>query len=953
MNDLSNPALVPEGLSHRFIIGVDLGTTNSAVAFVDLTRVSKNRSIELLEIPQLVAAGEVAARRVLPSFLYLPGAYELPPDSTRLPWAENTTEVVGEFAREQGALVPGRLVASAKSWLAHGGVDRTAGILPWGTTDSERKISPVEASSSYLKHIREVWNARMAQGRDGYTFEEQLIILTVPASFDEVARELTVAAAEAAGIPRVILVEEPLAAFYCWLFSHESDWQEKMQAGQLIWVCDVGGGTTDFTIIAIREGEKGLRFDRLAVGDHLMLGGDNMDFALGRHLEKLLLGQPGKLDSKRWYQLCHQCRKAKETLLGGDDHGKANIVVTGSGRKLIAGTLKGELTADEVSRVVLEGFFPPVMLNESVETDRIKGLTEWGLPYVKEPAITRHLALFWKRFQKLLQEETEREIPYPDFILYNGGALAPAAIRDRLTEVVGDWFQDGAGKGFRPEELENPNPDLAVAMGAAYYGLVRLGAGIRVGAGSPRAYYVEVAGHDTSEMPETARQAVCLVPRGTEEGFETQLETPAFEVVANQPVLFQLFSSSTRLGDRLGDVVGLAQEDISIFPPVRTVLRFGKKAETRKLPVYLAVRLTEVGTLELWCRSRQTHHRWQLQFDVRQELAPSSTLAVSGETLDAAIIEEADEIIQRTFGGKGASENLPPEQLTKTLEKCLEMKKEKWPTPLIRKLADRLIELQDGRGLSPQHEARWLNLLGFCLRPGYGDPVDEWRINEIWKSYLQGLRFPKQPANRAELWVFIRRVAGGLAAGRQWHIYQEVSSQLQPAGGKKGKQKSKSPRKLNPQEEIEMWMAVAGFERLPADTRTALGRALLEKVRKKARPQEIWGISRLGAREPMYGPIDRVISAETASQWIKALLSLEVKSKDSVAHAAVQLGRATGDRRRDIPSEVRDQVCQWLDKMEGYETLKEILVSGKDTTDRREQDWVFGEALPPGLLLSE
>ena len=357
-----------EELLYRYVVGIDLGTTNSAVAYVDLTKRDQNgKAIQFFDIPQLISPGEVGRRPVLPSFLYLPGPYDLPQESIELPWNKKRQYAVGEFAREQGSLVPGRMVSSAKSWLCHAGVDRTREILPWGEATDAAKISPVEASARYLQHIREAWNQTKAAGREAHLLEQQLIILTVPASFDEVARELTVNAARDAGLHRIVLVEEPLAAFYAWLYKHESDWQETMKAGQIILVCDVGGGTTDFTIVATREGEKGLRFDRLAVGDHLMLGGDNMDLALARHIEMKLFGQPGKLDSKRWHQLWHQCRKAKEVLLGNatDPDSSFDITIMGTGGKLIAETVKSSLTLARVQEIIVDGFFPFVHLEES------------------------------------------------------------------------------------------------------------------------------------------------------------------------------------------------------------------------------------------------------------------------------------------------------------------------------------------------------------------------------------------------------------------------------------------------------------------------------------------------------------------------------------------------------------------------------------------------------------
>ncbi len=871
---------------YRYIVGIDLGTTNSALAYVDLTTdEAAPRHIRFLEILQLTAPAELRRRPILPSFLYAPGPHELPPGSTGLPWDPERAYAVGEFAREQGALVPGRLVASAKSWLCHGGVDRTAAILPWAVGPDVKKISPVEASSRYLQHLREAWNDAVARGREGYRLEEQLVILTVPASFDEVARELTVTAARDAGLPRVILVEEPLAAFYAWLSRHEADWEGWMHEGQVILVCDVGGGTTDFTIIAVRRGEKGLRFDRLAVGEHLMLGGDNMDLSLARHLEAQVVGKPGQLDSRRWHQLWHQCRKAKEVLLGqsegrdtpGSDRTDAiTVTIMGSGSRLIGDTLKGTLTLDLVEELILDGFFPSVAIDETPQSSRRTGLTEWGLPYVQDPAITRHLAAFWQRYRRLLENETGRTSLYPDFILFNGGALTPGSVRNRVLEVVHEWFQLKAGPDWAPVELQNPRPELAVAIGAAYYGLVRCGAGIRVGAGSPRAYYVEVAPPAERNADAGDLKAVCLVPRGTEEGFEAHLQQPAFEVLTNQPATFRLFTSFTRLGDHLGDLVSLSENEITPLPPIRTVLRYGKRSTAQRLPVHLAIRLTEIGTLELWCESVRSPHRWQLQFDVREQGSPQeAALPAAGETFDATVIERARESIQEAFCREKIGAKNLPQKLTRELVSIFELGKEKWPTSLIRKLADALYECRQGRDLTFHHESRWLNLLGFCMRPGFGAPLDDWRMKEIWKIYPLGLQFPRQAQCRSEWWIFWRRVAGGLSAGQQWHIYQNLLPVLQTVDKRKPKPPAKSSVSRSDQEELEIWMALANFEYLPAMNKIELGRRILERIEKgRPRAQELWALGRLGARVPFYGPLDQVVSSEEASRWLRHILSL-------------------------------------------------------------------------------
>jgi hypothetical protein len=952
-------------ISYRYIVGIDLGTTNSALAYVDLTEAdSASRQVCFFEVPQLTAPDELSRRPVLPSFLYLPGPYELPQGSTGLPWDSSRDYALGEFAREQGALVPGRLVASAKSWLCHGGVDRTAAILPWAVGPDVKKVSPVEASARDLQHLREAWNETFSGRRQGCRLEDQLVILTVPASFDEVARELTVAAARDAGLSRVILVEEPLAAFYSWLSRHERDWENWMHEGQMVLVCDVGGGTTDFTIIAVGRGEKGLRFDRLAVGEHLMLGGDNMDLSLARHLEALVVGRTNQLDSRRWYQLWHQCRKAKEVLLGQANGAQSpdpnrpdtvTVTVMGSGSRLIADTLKGTLSLAVVEELILDGFFPPVGFEEKPQSSRRTGLTEWGLPYVQDPAITRHLAAFWQRYQTLLGKATGRASLYPDFILFNGGALTPASVRGRIRSVVGSWFQPAAGPDWTPVELGNPYPELAVAIGAAYYGMVRLGMGVRVGAGSPRAYYVEVASTTDPEDHAGDLKAVCLVPRGAEEGFEAKLHQLPFEVITNQPVTFRLFTSFTRLGDDLGDLVSFSQNEVSRLPPIRTVLRYGKRSTAQRLPVQLAIRLTEVGTLELWCHSVRSSHRWQLQFDVREQGPPEETaVGAPGETFDMGVIEHAGASIRNVFcRGETGVRNLP-ERLTRDLTSIFEMSKEKWPTSLIRKLADVLHECRKGRSLTFQHESRWLNLLGFCMRPGFGAPLDDWRMKEIWKLYPLGIQFPRQSQCRSEWWVFWRRVSGGLTAGQQWHLYQNLLPALHPEDKKKKKLNTKNSLGRSDQEEMEIWMALASFEYLPAPTKIELGRRLLERIAKgRPRPQELWALGRLGARIPFHGPLDQVVSSEEASRWVHGLLSWKLEASSALSRTLVQLARRTGDRARDLSPGDIDRLSDWLRQTPQAERYRELLTNPEAVLLFQEEEWVFGEALPAGLIVSD
>lgn len=933
----------------RYVVGIDLGTTNSAVAYVDLQAADgdKPHAARVFAVPQLVAPGEFSARTVLPSFLYLPGAHELPPGGAALPWDAQRSYLVGQAALEQGARVPARLVASAKSWLSHAAVDRSAPILPWAAPAEVSKVSPVEASKRYLQHIREAWDATMANGSDGDGLANQSIVLTVPASFDEVARELTMQAAEAAGLGHAVLLEEPLAAFYAWLAGHEATWQSQLREGQLILVCDVGGGTTDFTIVGVRRGEGGLRFDRLAVGEHLMLGGDNMDLALARFVEAKLLGQPGKLDAQRWQQLVYACRRAKETLLAdADAPSSVDVTVLGTSGRVIGGALSGTLGRDDALELLVDGFFPAAPL-DSVPATRRSGLTELGLPFVADAAITHHLAAFWRRFEALLRQETGRDAPFPDWLLFNGGTLSPRPIRERLSQTVQRWFAPIAGAGWQPGELPNPQPELAVALGAAYYGVVRLGQGVRVGSGSPRAFYVAV---DAGASDEETFAAVCLLPRGTEEGFATQLDEPSFVALTNQAVAFQLLTSSTRLGDRLGDVVQLTPDQVTALPPIRSVLRYGRGV-VDSIPVRLEVRLTAVGTLELWCRAQDSDHRWRLQFDLRREaLTP---VAPPQATVDEADIEQAQARIRSTFAQNAAPEHTPS-ALRSSLEQLLGLARDKWPTQTIRRLAQTLFEVQAGRARSPEHETRWLNLLGFCLRPGYGDIGDEVHLQQAWKLYLQGLAFPKEPQCRSEWWVLWRRVAGGLSSGRQQHIFAQVWPYLE--GGKPGKQRPSPmfPKSLRPGEDLEIWMTLASFEWLPAESKQEIGRRLLARAAKKSlSARELWALGRLGNRGALYGSLDRLIPSVEAGAWLQTLLAMQLPATENLGYCLVLLAQFTGDRARDVEQPLRDRVAQTLRQLSNGERLIAWLTDPERHLERAEESWMVGEALPSGLVLTE
>ncbi|MFN8628130.1 MAG: Hsp70 family protein [Candidatus Binatia bacterium] len=926
----------------RFVVGIDLGTTNSAAAYVDTAETA--RDVRQLTLPQLVSEGTLAARAALPSFLYIGGEHDVAPGSLGLPWDPLRHFAVGEFARLQGARVPGRLVSSAKSWLCHGGVDRQAAILPWGAPADVPKLSPVEASARYLSHFREGWNRQFPDA----PLEAQDVILTVPASFDEVARELTVEAAHRAGLPRVILLEEPQAAFYAWVQRHEAA-LDRLAGVNRILVVDIGGGTTDFSLIAVRHDGGRVSLERIAVGDHLLLGGDNIDVALARLLEPRL---GGKLDSQRWYALTSLCRGAKEVLLGPEPPPAVSVRLVGRGRTVVGGVASAQLARDEVEHLVLDGFFPLSPADALPRRLPRAGLQEWGLPFASEAEVSRHLAAFLRQHRADSVpdgEDRPAAEAWPDAVLFNGGALKPAILRDRLRTLLRRW------SGREPAVLESVDLDLAVARGAAYYGLVRRGLGVRIRGGSARSYYLGIGpaeGLEGTTEPESRITALCLAPRGMQEGDEVEITEPALDVLANRAVSFPLFASSTRPRERPGQLVLAEPESVTELPPIRTVLRFGKKLAARTIPVHVAARLTEVGTLEVWCRSLTTEHRWRLQFQLREHGAPLADAEGGGpghaeaeSVMGEAQLEAALHVVRAAFPAGDVHGHGDPVGIVRALEDALGTGKDAWPLLAIRKLWDTLWEGQRRRAVSQAHEARWLNLSGFLLRPGLGAEMDDWRIQQLWKVKSSGLRFPKAAQGRTEWWNMWKRVAAGLTRPQQLQLYNEVAPHLLP----RLKGKAKGGPKPGPQELREFWQLMASCEQLSAEIKAELGNALLPAVAKgKATAGELWTLGRLGARAPFSGPLNCVVARATVELWVDALLRTEWTQPEPMIFALAQLARCVGDRERDLDESVRRRVAQRIESLPSGRRAAR-LVTEFVPLEAQERARILDESLPAGL----
>jgi hypothetical protein len=605
-----------------FSIGIDLGTTHCALSYVDLAACDGEQvSQQVLPIPQLTAPGSVESLGLLPSFIYLPHASELASGDLSLPWTAEQDYAVGEMARSRGAATPIRLVASAKSWLCHAGVDRRAAILPNDAPPEVARLSPLEASLRYLSHLRAAWDTAQPQA----PFVEQEIVVTIPASFDPAARELTAEAARAAGCERMILLEEPQAALYSWIEKSGGNWRKQVQPGDIILVVDVGGGTSDFSLIAVLERAGNLELHRVAVGEHILLGGDNMDLALAYAVAGKLAAQGSKLDAWQLRALTHACRAAKEALLGDAELASVPLVIASRGARLIGGSLRSELTRDELTATLIDGFFPPAAIGDRPQGRGRGGLTQLGLPYAQDAAVTRHLAAFLSRqvaatadlegFSSRLPADAR--FLHPTAVLFNGGVFKSALLAERTLATINSWLaaEDAAAARL----LAGADLDLAVARGAAYYGYVRRGQGVRIRGGTARAYYVAVE----SVMPavpgmEPPVQALCLAPFGMEEGSEAALPAMEFGLVVGEQVRFRFFGSSVRRQDEVGTLLEEWEPDeLQELDEIQTTLPADGRVAGEVVRVRLHARVTEAGTLELEALPHDGAQRWKVEFDVR------------------------------------------------------------------------------------------------------------------------------------------------------------------------------------------------------------------------------------------------------------------------------------------------------------------------------------------------
>ena len=903
------------------LVGIDLGTSNCAVAFVDPAQGEDAAAVGFpvdFPVMQAVRPGDIRPLPLLPSAVYLPHPDELAPEAYNLPWDPNPARIIGEFARWQGARVPARLITSAKSWLSHGGVDRTANILPWSAPPDVEKISPVAASAALLLHMRQAWN----HAHPDMPLENLEVIITVPASFDEAARALTVTAARQAGFEKLTLLEEPQAAFYDFTARHRHDVARALEGVTLVLIVDVGGGTSDFTLVQVTE-DHNLR--RIAVGEHLMLGGDNMDAAIARRAEEQITAGGRKLTATQFSELIQASRAAKESLLGLVARDTYNLSILAEGGRLIGGSMSAKLSRDEVEQIILDGFFPYCGADDLPRRSTRLALQEFGLPYAQDPAVTRQLAGFL---------HAHAAAGRPDAILLNGGVFNSPRITARLVEVVSSWW----ASALPIRVLQHDSLELAVARGAAWYGMVRRGAGRRIGGGAAHSFYVGLE----TKRDERAK-ALCVIPRGTEEGRTSELGGRTFNLTLGRPVQFPLFTSTADRVVSSGEIVTVT-EDLHALPPIHTLLK-NAEGKSGPIPVHLRAILTEIGTLELWCVSGSSNEQWRLEFELR------GTTPAAGNVIIEPMpprFEDARKHVEQVFGGRTVAAGdaaAKPKQAWRSLEVILGPR-EQWRLPILRELWSALQKHAGRRRRSADHERIWFQLAGYTLRPGFGYPLDEWRCEQSGALFSPLVAFHKEKPAWIEFWIMWRRIAGGMSEARHVEIWNYLKPHLERRLALVQPKHQPKLKGIQPEGLDEMIRLAAALEHLDAKDKIIIGDWIAPRV---ANPgPHAWALGRLGARAPLYGSIHRTVPPEKAAEWLGLLLDAHSRSIEGALFAAVQVARLTGDRSRDLDDEPRDRALTTLRQANAPDTWQRLLMEVV-TMETADQARAFGDTLPAGL----
>ncbi len=932
-----------------FSIGIDLGTTNSAIAY---TRLTDDQSVsETFHPPQWESLTSLAASATLPSFLYFPTGAEAAQaglDEGNAQW------MVGGFARKQSAETPGRVVHSAKSWLCHHAVDRSADFLPWGSdilTEAE-KISPLYASALILASLKASWDQHFADLGPQGALASQQVTITVPASFDAAAQTLTLEAARMAGFPEdVRLIEEPQAAFYRWLES-QGDGREFEKTlplgdtGKHVLVVDIGGGTSDFSLFHLTHGEEGSgpKIERTAVSDHILLGGDNVDLALAHTIHARLEGQGHELGGAQWPFLVARCRDLKERVLAteGEDDEAFPISIPGRGSSLLASTLTGSISRADIMAMLLDGFFPRCAATDEPARSHA-ALKEWGLPYASDSGVTRYLAEFLSHQQPI------------DAVLFNGGTLYPEVLRNRLAALIGEWQESAC-----PLVLENTEPDLAVARGAARHGWLTSREQLQIEAGAARALYLEV-----QQSHQKAPSVVCILPRGAALEQESVVALKGLKLRVNQPVRFQTYYSTKRGRDRAGDMVSLKKGPFHSLPPLQTVVRLADEVAPLgdHVPVQLRARMNALGLLQVSCESllEDLKESWPLDFNLRAvtvgvtDVSEEGAVALAGDPgVPAAKLEDALQLLRRQFRPAkqassskkakkaGKAERVTPGRVFKALEEALELPKSDWNWMLVRGLWPAMEATREGRRRSIEHEETWLSVTGYLLRPGFGAELDEDRVDTLWQILQSGLAHPGKRIKLQE-YILWRRLAGGLSKERQEQLLKGELDRLEQA---------KNP----PAELVRM---AGSFERLPQETKRRLANRFLERIvdqldTGQSADAYLVALTLLLNRAPLHAGPEAVTPPELVEQAYDRLRGFDWEEDRlrEVCPLFLRAARVVDNPYLDVAKPVRKKIAAQLEKA-GMAPMKVVPVRDYAPLEKADRAGLLGEALPPGIVLDQ
>ncbi|MDD3146818.1 MAG: Hsp70 family protein [Candidatus Riflebacteria bacterium] len=905
----------------RFIIGIDLGTTQCALSYVDLE--DKNLKVRNLEISQLVSGGMIESLPTLPSVIYL---CEEGREVNRPTWMTQKDFIIGAYAKELGFEIPGRFVHSSKSWLCHPRAERQSPILPWQSEVSESKISPVEAATEYLSYMISLWDATIGSQDESFAFLRQKVIVTVPASFDPSARNLTLEAIEKAGIKSVSLIEEPQAAFYDYLQRNPKTMVGELKGVDTVLVIDIGGGTTDFSLIKISwsNDRDYPEFARLAVGPHLLIGGDNLDLALARRVEAEFKHRGRKLAGKQWLTLLTQSHTVKEQVLSEELSGKVAFNLAGSGSKVLAGAAKISLESEDIKKTLIDGFFPLVGADEMPDEDNTLGLSEAGLPFTRDAAVTRHLASFLR----------ENDVK-PDAILFNGGTMKADCLRNRLFEVLSLW------RGAEPRVLENPHPTLAVAAGAAYYGLVTLGLGQKIQSGNPVSVYLGIGTAKSSgggrHVPE---QLMCILPKGSEAEKDYHMAGKTLGIDLSRDSAFYLFYTPTPpKAEESGRLIKFNSRRYLSLPPCILKARTSKGEKQ----VEIRVRLRETGYLQIFCEEIGGSFSQELRFDLGESEKSSKGAADAPAKrrvpLTATQLKKIDQLLDSAFAGK-----IEFNIVFKELEGIIGSSRTNWDAEMLRQLFDLFIVREDEFRSCQGSLVLWFRLLGFCLRPGFGVQGDIARVDRLWQM-IDDKHDHSNAEFWSELWIMWKRIAPGLSHERQ----EALKSRLEPVLFQT-RRRDKKEREIGQHERNQLWRLLGHLERISVAEKERIGWWIIKAPTSYGVDAvALSTLARLGARELAYAPDSALVGQAVANAWVEQLLKKAIPGNSYLDTALREIGRKTGDRLVQIDDLLRKSILDIFKKKLRKKAfiqplLKAVRLEEKDLAE------LVGESLPSGFV---